>query len=90
LTAGNAPQKIMYFNTNFVKRLNSPTYLKDCLNQLKDFFKYDAVVLPFFSDTEDDKRALMVVIRVATSTVDLYDREREYDSKININVTCRS
>jgi len=38
-------------------------------------------VLPFFSDTEDDKRALIVVIGVATSTVDLYDREREYDSK---------
>ena len=26
----------------------------------------------------------MVVIRVATSTVDLYDREREYDSKVVI------
>ena len=42
------------------------------------------MVLPFFSDTEEDKRALMVVIRVATSTVDLYDREREYDSKVVI------
>lgn len=42
------------------------------------------MVLPFFSDTEEDKRALMVVIRVATSTVDLYDREREYDSKLVI------
>jgi hypothetical protein len=48
---------------------------------LRDFFKFDAVVLPFFSDTEDDKRALVVVIGVATSTVDLYDREREHDSK---------
>jgi len=49
---------------------------------LRDFFKFDAVVLPFFSDTEDDRRALVVVIRVATSTVDLYDREREHDSKL--------
>jgi hypothetical protein len=53
---------------------------------LRDFFKFDAVVLPFFSDTEDDRRALVVVIRVATSTVDLYDREREHDSKINFNL----
>ena len=49
---------------------------------MRDFFKFDAVVLPFFSDTEDDRRALVVVIRVATSTVDLYDREREHDSKL--------
>jgi hypothetical protein len=55
--------------------------MKEILNQLKDFFKYDAVVLPFFSDTENDRRALIVVIRVHTSTVDLYDRERETDSK---------
>ena len=53
---------------------------------MRDFFKFDAVVLPFFSDTEDDRRALVVVIRVATSTVDLYDREREHDSKINFNL----
>jgi len=38
-------------------------------------------LLPFFSDTKEDRRALIVVIRVPTSTVDLYDRERENDSK---------
>ena len=57
--------------------------MKDCINKLKDFFKYDTVVLPFFFDEENDRRALIVVIRVATCTVDLYDRERESDSKCN-------
>lgn len=40
------------------------------------------VVLPFFIDEMDDKRALAVVIKVSSSTVDLYDRERETDSKL--------
>jgi hypothetical protein len=26
------PPKIMYFNTNFCKRLNSPEHMKDCVN----------------------------------------------------------
>jgi hypothetical protein len=37
--------------------------------------------MPFFSDTTSDKRALIVVLRVSTSSVDLYDRDREEDSK---------
>jgi hypothetical protein len=32
LTGGAPPQKIMYFNTNFIKRINNPANLKDCLN----------------------------------------------------------
>lgn len=32
-------------------------------------------------DEEDDQRALIVVIRTSTNSVDLYDRERENDSK---------
>jgi len=40
------------------------------------------VILPFFVDEADDQRALIVVIRVATSSVDLYDRERQIDSKL--------
>ena len=72
----------MYFNTNFPKKLNNQASLKDCINQLKDFFKYDVVILPFFVDEADDQRALIVVIRVATSSVDLYDRERQIDSKL--------
>jgi hypothetical protein len=39
------------------------------------------VLVPFFNDTKEDRRALIVVVRVATCTVDLYDREREDDSK---------
>ena len=84
-TASGIPQKIMFFNTNFSKRISTPEYLKDCYSYLRDFFKYDIVLVPFFSDTEDDKRALIVVIKVATSTVDLYDREREEDSKYIID-----
>ena len=48
---------------------------------MREFFKYDFVIMPFFSDTTSDKRALIVVLRVSTSSVDLYDRDREEDSK---------
>lgn len=48
---------------------------------MREFFKYDFVIMPFFSDTTTDKRALIVVLRVSTSSVDLYDRDREEDSK---------
>lgn len=49
--------------------------------QLKDYFKYDTIILPFFINDEEDKRSLIVAIKVETCTVDLYDREREEDSK---------
>lgn len=55
--------------------------MKDCFANLRDFFKNDIVLLPFFSDSTSDRRALIVAIRVATSTVDLFDRERDEDSK---------
>lgn len=55
--------------------------MKDCFGSLRDFYKNDIVLLPFFSDTKSDRRALIVAIRVATSTVDLFDRERDEDSK---------
>jgi hypothetical protein len=55
--------------------------MKECLNPLRDFFRNDLVLFPFFSNTKEDRRALIVAIRVATSTVDLFDREREADSK---------
>ena len=38
--------------------------------------------MPFFIDEEEDQRALLVGIKVANFQVDLYDRERETDSKI--------
>ena len=75
------PQKILYFNTNFGRKLNNEAYLKDCLGALQNFFKYDQVILPFFIDEEDDQRALIVSVKVANFQVDLYDRERETDSK---------
>ena len=40
--------------------------------------------MPFFFNEEDDQRALIVLINVATTTVDLFDRERETDSKIHL------
>lgn len=49
-----APLKIIYFNTGFSRKLNNESALKDCLNTLKDFFKYDAALLPFFIDEDDD------------------------------------
>jgi hypothetical protein len=49
-----APLKIIYFNTSFAKKLNNEACLKDCLNALKDFFKYDAALLPFFIDENED------------------------------------
>lgn len=42
------------------------------------------MVLPFFFDEANDRRALAVVVKVGNSQVDLYDREREIDSKINV------
>ena len=81
-TTQQVPSKILYFNTNFSRKLNSESNLKDCLNQLQNFFKYDQVVLPFFIDEENDQRCLVVSVKIANTQVDLYDRERDTDSKI--------
>jgi hypothetical protein len=40
------------------------------------------MIVPFFFNEEDDKRALIVSISPETCTVDLFDKERETDSKI--------
>ncbi|CDW88208.1 UNKNOWN [Stylonychia lemnae] len=74
------PQKILYFNTYFSRKLNNEAYVKDCLNMLQNFFKFDQVILPFFIDEEDDQRALIVSVKVANFQVDLYDRERDEDN----------
>jgi hypothetical protein len=39
------------------------------------------VILPFFINEEDDQRCLLVSIKTMNAQVDLYDREREVDSK---------
>lgn len=54
--------------------------MKECITSLRDFFKNDLVLFPYFNDSTDDRRALIVAIRVATSTVDLFDRERDFDN----------
>ncbi len=43
-------------------------------------FKFDQVTIPFYY--EDPKRMLMVVINPKTYTVDLFDRDRDTDSKL--------
>ena len=55
--------------------------------QLTNYFKYDTVILPILVDGDDDKRCLIVSIKVETCTVDLYDREREIDSN-NSTINC--
>jgi hypothetical protein len=40
------------------------------------------MIVPFFFNEEDEKRALIVSISPETCTVDLFDKERETDSKI--------
>jgi hypothetical protein len=45
------------------------------------------VILPFFIDEDSDQRCLIVSIKIANTQVDLYDRERETDSKTNFNNT---
>ena len=54
----------------------------ECVGLLQNYFKYDTIMLPFFIDENDDRRALIVAIKVETCTVDLYDRERDNDSKL--------
>jgi hypothetical protein len=71
----------MYFSTNFYKKLSNEDYFTDCINILKNFFKYDIAVMPFFIDEEDDKRCLIVLVKVSNNQVDLFDRERDEDSK---------
>ena len=84
------PQRIMYLSVGFARKLLNPAYLKDCLTQLQHYFKHDQVLMPFFFDEEGDRRALVVSIKVADFRVDLYDREREHDSKQKVFVTqCR-
>ncbi len=61
------PYKIQYFNTKFFEKLNNDNALKDCQQMLQNFYKYDIAVLPFFIDNENDKRSLVVVVRVATN-----------------------
>ena len=76
------PLKILYFDTNFSKKLNNHTNLKECCYLLKDLFKYDIAIVPFFFDETNDNRCLIVVIKIAKNSVDLYDRERTSDSNI--------
>lgn len=79
----NYPQMIKFFNTNFSKKLNSPdpNMMRDCLAQLQNFKNYSTALLPIFIDERDDKRCLIVSINPANHKVDLFDRERENDSK---------
>jgi len=42
--------------------------------------------VPFYINENYDKRSLMVVIKPSFNQVDLYDREREKDSKKYIDV----
>jgi len=77
-----APQKILFFNTNFYRKLDNPNYIKDCLNQLQNFYKHDIAVVPFFFDNFEERRCLMVVVKVANCQVDLFDRDGEADSKL--------
>lgn len=70
------PDKILYLNTNFHKKLNNESYMKDCVALLRDFYAYDWVLMPFFFSTTGDRRALMVSIEVKNSGVELYDKER--------------
>ena len=43
----------------------------------------DIAIMPFFINNENDKRTLVVVIRVEDKLVDLFDRERDCDSKLS-------
>lgn len=76
-----APFKIQYLNTNFTRKLSDQEKTKDCFGQLSELHRHDVVLLPYFSDCKADRRALLVAIRVSTFTVDLFDRERDDDSK---------
>jgi hypothetical protein len=80
-----APPRVLYFNTGFSRKLNNQAYLKDSLNQLQNFYKYDICILPFFIDEINDQRTLIVSVRPEGNQVDLYDREREIDSKIALS-----
>lgn len=91
LTTLHPPEKILYMNTNFHKKLNSETYLKDCVMLLRDYYSFDWVLMPFFFSTIGDKRALMVTVEVRNCGVELYDKDREegdeVDSKFNFVLT---
>lgn len=47
---------------------------------LQNYYKYDIAVLPFYMNTKVEKKALVVVVRIADQLVDLFDRERATDS----------
>lgn len=40
-TTNKQPSKILYFNTNFHRKLNSEVYIRDCVSLLRDYFRYD-------------------------------------------------
>lgn len=47
-TTSGGPQKIFYYNTNFIQQLNDPDMKTDCVTTLQNYFRYDTVMLPFF------------------------------------------
>jgi hypothetical protein len=81
MTTSLPPSNILYLDTSFRKNLSNDLNLKVCLGRLREFYKYDSIIMPFFFNEPHDKRALVVLINPETCTVDLYDRERETDSK---------
>ena len=74
------PLNLLFLDSNFQKSLEAG---QNC-EILRQVYKYDQILIPFFFNEEDDKRALIVAISPETCTVDLFDRERETDSKFYI------
>ena len=61
------PQKILYFNTYFGKKLEDENQQAYCEKQLVNFYKNDIVLMPFFNVKDEElpeNRTLLVVINV--------------------------
>jgi hypothetical protein len=81
-TAGGDLQKILYLNPNFSRKYTSQNELaqNECQQVIKTFSKYDTVLVPFFTDFEDEQRCSLVCVTLSQNKVDLFDREREIES----------
>lgn len=77
MTPGSEPARILYLNTNFVRKMRSQAKSKEVIDVLRTFYRNDIVFVPAFVNNSDERSVRLVELNVPQLKVDLYDRERD-------------